>query len=80
VISGEFSPLTLSATFQLKSLATDRRHYLLLEVDPLKRLSPGTFRDGGPYDLEEMAHRRQQYEQFLESLGEEPRQATDGQE
>lgn len=72
VIGAEFSPPILSTTFRLLALESDRRYYLFLEVDPQKRLTPGMFRQGGPYDEQDMAYRRRLYEQYIESLGEPP--------
>lgn len=70
-IQTEISPLSLSTTFRLKPLETDKRYHVLIETDPAKILSPGI--EGGPRNEAEREFRIQQYKQFVESLGPDPR-------
>ena len=71
-VSAEFSGPTLRDNYILKTLEMGGAYHILIEVDPTKTISPGPFDDP---DDPEMGVKRRQYEEFLQSLGEDPRRA-----
>lgn len=63
----------LSVEYQIRSLPMDRRYSAVYELDPDKRLPMG---DGNYNPTPKQAEKLRQYKEFLESLGDDPRDAV----
>ena len=71
-----FSP-RLNTEYKIRALEMDPRYHVLIEIDQGKMIRPGPFDDP---DSPEMGVKRRQYVEFINALGEDPRDAARRQE
>lgn len=66
--------IVLPKTYELLPLASDPQHHVLIEVDRDKLFTKPIERDDTSYiETPENSAKRQQYRDFLDSLGPDPR-------